>query len=52
MDQKEMASMGGKARAKKLGKAKLSIAGRKAVLARWAKRPKKKYIHPGRIIET
>jgi len=37
MDVKEMASLGGKARARKLGRKKLSEHGRKAAKARWAK---------------
>jgi general stress protein YciG len=37
----EMGKRGGKARAKKLGKKKLSEIGRKMVLARWKKAKKK-----------
>jgi hypothetical protein len=40
MDVTEMARLGGKARAKKLGRKKLSEQGRKAALARWKKRRK------------
>jgi hypothetical protein len=41
MDVSEMARLGGKARARKLGRKKLSEQGRKAALARWHKRRKK-----------
>jgi hypothetical protein len=36
MHVREMAKLGGKARARKLGRKKLSEQGRKAALARWA----------------
>ena len=44
MDVREMASLGGKARARKLGRKKLSEQGRKAARARWKKasRPRKR----------
>jgi hypothetical protein len=43
MDVSEMARLGGKARARKLGRKKLSEQGRKAALARWGKkRPRRK----------
>jgi len=38
---REMASMGGKARAKKLTKAERKAIGKKAIAARWAKERKK-----------
>jgi hypothetical protein len=41
MDAREMGRRGGKARARKLGRKKLSEQGRKAALARWGKRRKK-----------
>ena len=41
MDQSQMASMGGKARTKKLTKAERSESARAAVQARWAKAKKK-----------
>jgi len=42
MDVKEMARLGGKARARKLGRKKLSEQGRKAARVRWSKQPKQR----------
>ncbi len=46
MEVKEMARLGGKARARKLGKKKLSEQARTAALARWGKR--RKHATPGK----